>query len=560
MSFSVLCPRCRRPVTVQESMAGQPARCPYCASAFQVPARPQPPIAATPPQPPVRPTAVPRKPAARPRKTQTLPMPRYEASSDSEPARQPRTMMLGLIAAGIVFLLLTGLVGIAAFLMRDRSAPPPPDKTRETPVAEASPRRKADTADKPSNKHVESRHKTPPREDAPSSESPTLSQPKPKQTPPTRPTPRREETEEDSPPAKPAPKSDPPVKTETSKPIEPAKVETKKPEEPVKVEAKKPEEPAKVETVKTDPPAKIEATKMEDARPAARALKKSLQDDDPAVRQSVAVALGKLGPDARDQVRAEVFAALDDTDAEVRLAVLEALANLGPPARSELPALLSALHSSLRRQQFKACLYATRSLAKLGPQAKEAVPDLRSLLQSEERDVRAEALLALRKIGSAARDAAADLRPLLKDADRDLRIEAALALVAFDPALAGAGKDAASVLVLSLRPASKAEAKEPRVQQRIKEVSAELVKLGEPVVDRLLRAIDSDFRGGRSRTEAAELDALARESALKIIAEMGSEARSQRLISALAELQRIDPSPSVREAARQAFRAVQKQN
>ena len=55
----------------------------------------------------------------------------------------------------------------------------------------------------------------------------------------------------------------------------------------------------------------------------------------------------------------------------------------------------------------------------------------------------------------------------------------------------------------------------------------------------------------------AYLDALAREAALKIIAEMGPAARSNQTIAILAALQRSDPYPSVKEAARHAFIAVQ---
>jgi S1-C subfamily serine protease/HEAT repeat protein len=296
------------------------------------------------------------------------------------------------------------------------------------------------------------------------------------------------------------------------------------------------------------------------ARPAARALIKVLQDEEALVRQSAAIALGKLGPDAREQVRQAVFKALRDTDAGVRLAALEALANLGKPELSELPVLFSILRRSVEQQQFKSCLYVARSLAQLGPRAKDAVPDLRELLKSEDRAVRVAAMLALRKIGPAARDAAPDLIEALKDTDRALRMQAAFTLAVFDPSFSGAGRDALRVLILALRPASEAESNDAQAKEYIKEISAMLVKNGEPVVERLLEAIEGEFRRGRGRSEAASLDAKARETALKIIAEIGPAARSTQTMAALAKLQRGDPSRSVREAARQAYIAIQGSN
>jgi HEAT repeat protein len=166
-------------------------------------------------------------------------------------------------------------------------------------------------------------------------------------------------------------------------------------------------------------------------------------------------------------------------------------------------------------------------------------------------------LATLRKIGPAALEAATDMVEYLKDPDKSLRLQAAFTLAALDPKLIGEGKDGVAVLVLALRPESLAQANDAPAQARVKEISLLLVKLGQPAADRLLRAIEGDFRGGRSRTEAAALNAAARETALKIIAEMGSDAHSAKLIAALAELQRADPSRAVRDAARSAYIKIQ---
>ncbi len=289
------------------------------------------------------------------------------------------------------------------------------------------------------------------------------------------------------------------------------------------------------------------------ARPAARALKKALKDEEAWVRKNAVLALGKLGPDARDLARKDVVDALRDADADVRLAALQALANLGAPAVEELPTLLSLLHESRRRQELKACLHVMRSLAKLGAEAKDAVADLRVLLKSEDREVRVQALATLRKIGPAALEAAPDMVELLKDPDKSLRLPAAFALAALDPKMIAEGKEGLTVLILALRP----EASDTQAKERVQEISTLLIKMGQPAAERLLRAIEGEFRGGRSRTEAAALNATVRETALKIIAEMGSDAHSTKMLAALADLQCSDPSRAVRDAARSAYIKIQ---
>jgi HEAT repeat protein len=295
-----------------------------------------------------------------------------------------------------------------------------------------------------------------------------------------------------------------------------------------------------------------------EAKAAAPALKKLLKsDDEPEVRRNAALALGRLGPEMRNKVRRDVFAALRDSDNEVRQAVLQALANLGAPEEHELEKLLSFLHDARRRQENKACVYALKVLAGFGPQAKEAVSDLRELLKSENREVRAQVLATLRKIGPAAAEAAPDLVEFLKDSDPSVRMQAALALLALDPQAAGSGREALSVLILTLRPETAAELKDATYQERVKETRALLVKIGQPAAERLLRAIEGEFRASRRRAEASALNAAAREAALKIIADIGPNAYSNRMLTALVELQRSDPSRAVRDAAQEAHIKIQ---
>jgi HEAT repeat protein len=263
----------------------------------------------------------------------------------------------------------------------------------------------------------------------------------------------------------------------------------------------------------------------------------------------------------RHKVRRAVFRALRDSDSEVRLAVLQALTNLGAPAEDELEKLLDFLQRARHGQENKACVYVLKVLGRFGPEAKDAVGDLRALLKSESREVRAEALATLRKIGPAAAEAAPVLVEFLKDDDRTLRMQAALALLALDPRVAGQGREALSALVLTLRPETIDEIKNATTyQERIKETRALLVKIGRPAAECLLTAIERDFPPSRLRSEASVLNAAARQTALKIIADIGPNADSDRMLKALVELQRSDPAGAVQDAAREARIKIQRRN
>ena len=300
-----------------------------------------------------------------------------------------------------------------------------------------------------------------------------------------------------------------------------------------------------------------------EAKRAAEALKKVLEEDDePEVRRYAARALGRLGPDMGRKVRHALLGALGDSDSEVRLEVLQALAKLGAPAENEavdeLEKLLPFLKAR-RGQANKACVYVLKVLAEFGPEAKEAVGDLRALLKSENREVRAQALATLRKIGPAASEAAPDLVEFLKDDDRTLRMQAALSLLALDPRAAGQGREALSALVRTLRPETIDEIKNGTFHERIKETRALLVKIGQPAAESLLRAIQRDFRARGRGAEERALDAAARETALKIIADIGPNAYSNGMLTALVELQR-DPYRAVCDAAREAHIKIQAGN
>src|SRR5215203_2901057 len=71
-------------------------------------------------------------------------------------------------------------------------------------------------------------------------------------------------------------------------------------------------------------------------------LMTQLHDQDPAVRQAAAMALGQLGPTAKDAA-IQLAKLLKDPVFEVRWAAREALGQLGPAAKDAAPELVKLL-------------------------------------------------------------------------------------------------------------------------------------------------------------------------------------------------------------------------
>jgi len=78
------------------------------------------------------------------------------------------------------------------------------------------------------------------------------------------------------------------------------------------------------------------------------ALEEALADDDPNLRRSVVVALGKIGPGAR-AAAAVIARTLEDEDEQVRKSVVVALGKIGPGAKAAIPALGKALATDDKR-------------------------------------------------------------------------------------------------------------------------------------------------------------------------------------------------------------------
>jgi hypothetical protein len=79
-----------------------------------------------------------------------------------------------------------------------------------------------------------------------------------------------------------------------------------------------------------------------------------------------------------------------------------------------------------------------------------------------------------------------------------------------------------------------------------------LAQIGKPAVRPLVGALERRFSGGGVRTAAGILNGAARMEVIKTLVEMGPAARGNDVLLTLVEVQRSDPFPGVRQAAREA--------
>lgn len=142
-----------------------------------------------------------------------------------------------------------------------------------------------------------------------------------------------------------------------------------------------------------------------------------LKDNNPAIRERAAHALGRVGPGAVEVMPALLTAAQAADGAPV---YAEALAQVGPQA---LPALLGILQKSKPEDG----RWVLRVLHSFGP---PAVPVLSEALKSNSAEVRASAASALAEMGRGASAAAVPLFVLTKDASPKVQAASFRALVA----------------------------------------------------------------------------------------------------------------------------------
>jgi serine/threonine protein kinase/HEAT repeat protein/Tfp pilus assembly protein PilZ len=153
------------------------------------------------------------------------------------------------------------------------------------------------------------------------------------------------------------------------------------------------------------------------------ALIEALRHEDVSVREWAAVALGHLGPAAKDAVAA-LRAALKNSMSGIRDWAAAALGGIGPEAREAIPDLVGALKDESRFVRAAAAA----ALGAMGPSAKDVVPDLVGALRDENANVRWRAAAALGEIGPEARAAIPALLSALEDRDVSTTDAVALAL------------------------------------------------------------------------------------------------------------------------------------
>jgi HEAT repeat protein len=164
----------------------------------------------------------------------------------------------------------------------------------------------------------------------------------------------------------------------------------------------------------------------------------ALGDDDKAVRESAAQALGRIGPAAMPTL----ITNLTDTNAQIRGAAAEALGRFGPTAADAVPALITALSDGDIWGRWNAA----QALGQIGRTAADAVPALITALTDADSEVRASAAQALGQIGPTEAEAMPVLITALSDADSEVRASAAQALGRIEPAAA----DAVPALIIVL--------------------------------------------------------------------------------------------------------------
>ncbi len=177
------------------------------------------------------------------------------------------------------------------------------------------------------------------------------------------------------------------------------------------------------------------------AREAEAVLTAALRDPDPEVRYAAVAALGAIVPEGKAAVEGMARALVDD-DWFVRFAAAQALQNLGERAKPAVPALMSAISPKDFIKDFRPvrCGAALVALARIEPAAKELEAGFRlivgKLLEDERQGsfgARATGARLLGDCGPAALSTLPALTKLLKDAAGDVRVASAEALLKIAP-------------------------------------------------------------------------------------------------------------------------------
>jgi len=221
---------------------------------------------------------------------------------------------------------------------------------------------------------------------------------------------------------------------------------------------------------------------------AQQALEKALADANPAVRQNVAWAMGRIGPTAMPALKK----ALTDPDPLVCRDAAGACSLVGKEAHTALAELLGCCGPRRDNELRKAALAVLVKV--VGPEDKTAVRTLTQALSARDVEIKRNAALALSNIGGP--DAAAAvpiLLDMLRGGDLELKRTAAAAIK-------NIGKDARAAL-----PALRDALNDPDEELRFNAAVA-IGGIGEaaaPVVRDLVRHLADPKESSKVRTEAA---------------------------------------------------------
>ena len=275
------------------------------------------------------------------------------------------------------------------------------------------------------------------------------------------------------------------------------------------------------------------------------AFGKAVADADPEVRRSAVAALVKVGP--AHGALPGLIRALGSDDEATATAVGDALkaAHLSAKQIAELGDALEEGKAPLR-------LRVMALLKPLGADAAPAVGGVCEILRRGPGEGRRQAFALLAAMGPAARKADGALEPFLDDDKFAVRLDAATTLAAIAGPDAG---DAVPVLLEGLRVDQLDDAEQMAERNRAIEA---LGRIGEPAVKPLVDALENDFTGGGLHSMKGRINTEARLAAVKALEAMGPAANTFKALAALTNLQRLDPSEAVREAAKEARTRIRK--
>ena len=319
----------------------------------------------------------------------------------------------------------------------------------------------------------------------------------------------------------------------------------------------------------------------DEARPALPAILHVLEKDPSAPLRLLALeALLKVQPAGKALIE-PLSLALKDADPKVPLRAAEALAAL-PPETGVLPALVKAMehddpavqkvaddalekypftkehvaliNEGLQSKREPVRMRMLKAATMLGADAAGAVPGLIAIVKNSTGEVQTSAINALSAIGPAAREAGPALAALLKDGDRKARLAICLVLGKIG---AEESKQALPFLVGLLKVENLEDEEAKKDRETAKQT---LIQIGEPAVDELLKALAGDFAGGNPNTPIGLVKGFARLTALETLTEIGTKSKVsiRRALGPLVAVQRSDPIPAVQQAARAAYKAMQK--